>query len=259
MEVHSHTHTASGGTRKKWTHYFWEFLMLFLAVFCGFLAENQREHYIENLRAKELIIPLLEDIREDTSALNTLIELRERQTKVLDTIRNIMRGEDWKQGSRKLYSLFRIYIRRQEFQNRNTTIDQLKNSGYLRYYKDQKLVSLIQQYIIDMQLVKDRQSRELQVMDNSIDPINSKFFDQSAFELPISEQDIIIPESSFMIRNLNEFRKDDFINQLIFLNGIRRINNSRVYNRKALESANKLLDRIALDFPGEVKKVFSKN
>ena len=31
MEVHAHTHTA----RKKWTHYFWEFIMLFLAVFCG--------------------------------------------------------------------------------------------------------------------------------------------------------------------------------------------------------------------------------
>ena len=30
MEVHAHSHTA----RKKWTHYFWEFLMLFLAVFC---------------------------------------------------------------------------------------------------------------------------------------------------------------------------------------------------------------------------------
>ena len=40
MEVHHHTHTP----RKKWTHYFWEFLMLFLAVFCGFLAEYQLEH-----------------------------------------------------------------------------------------------------------------------------------------------------------------------------------------------------------------------
>jgi hypothetical protein len=30
MEVHAHAHTA----RKKWTHYLWEFLMLFLAVFC---------------------------------------------------------------------------------------------------------------------------------------------------------------------------------------------------------------------------------
>ncbi len=38
MEVHAHTHTAAESVslrgRKKWTHYFWEFLMLFLAVFC---------------------------------------------------------------------------------------------------------------------------------------------------------------------------------------------------------------------------------
>ena len=50
MEVHAHTHTA----RKKWTHYFWEFLMLFLAVTLGFFVENQREHYIENQREKKI-------------------------------------------------------------------------------------------------------------------------------------------------------------------------------------------------------------
>src|SRR5687768_16040736 len=49
MEVHHHAHTAM----KRWTHYFWEFLMLFLAVFAGFMAENQREHYVEHLREKQ--------------------------------------------------------------------------------------------------------------------------------------------------------------------------------------------------------------
>jgi hypothetical protein len=49
MEVHQHTHSP----RKKWTHYFWEFLMLFFAVFCGFMAENKREQVIEKHRAKE--------------------------------------------------------------------------------------------------------------------------------------------------------------------------------------------------------------
>jgi hypothetical protein len=43
MEVHAHTHTP----RKKWTHYFWEFFMLFLAVTLGFLVENWREHFVE--------------------------------------------------------------------------------------------------------------------------------------------------------------------------------------------------------------------
>ncbi len=43
MEVHRHNHRPV----TKWTHYLWEFLMLFLAVFCGFMAENLREHSIE--------------------------------------------------------------------------------------------------------------------------------------------------------------------------------------------------------------------
>ncbi len=51
MEVHHHPHTS----RKKWTHYFWEFLMLFLAVFCGFLAEYQLEHKIEKDREKQFM------------------------------------------------------------------------------------------------------------------------------------------------------------------------------------------------------------
>ena len=47
MEVHAHTHTA----RKKWTHYFWEFLMLFLAVFIQTTVIAQKP------RARDIGIP----------------------------------------------------------------------------------------------------------------------------------------------------------------------------------------------------------
>ena len=66
MEVHAHTHTA----RKKWTHYIWEFLMLFLAVFCGFLAENQREHLVEHQREKQYMRSMMEDLMLDTAEFN---------------------------------------------------------------------------------------------------------------------------------------------------------------------------------------------
>ena len=66
MEVHAHTHTA----RKKWTHYFWEFFMLFLAVTLGFFVENQREHYIEKKRAKEYATLLADDLSFDIGELN---------------------------------------------------------------------------------------------------------------------------------------------------------------------------------------------
>ena len=53
MEVHAHDlHKAHG---HGWKHYLFEFLMLFLAVFCGFLAENFREHKVEEERGIQYI------------------------------------------------------------------------------------------------------------------------------------------------------------------------------------------------------------
>ena len=75
MEVHAHSHTE----RKKWTHYFWEFLMLFLAVFCGFLAEYQLEHKIEKDRAKELARSLYEELQQDSVNMSVRLKNRVRQ------------------------------------------------------------------------------------------------------------------------------------------------------------------------------------
>ena len=80
MEVHAHTHTA----RNKWTHYIWEFIMLFLAVFCGFLAENFREHQIEKIRAKQYISSLYEDLKNDTTRINQLIEFDDKKIEALN-------------------------------------------------------------------------------------------------------------------------------------------------------------------------------
>ena len=55
METHAeHLHHAPG---KKIRHYFFEFLMLFLAVFCGFIAENWREQ-IAGASTRKGIYPL---------------------------------------------------------------------------------------------------------------------------------------------------------------------------------------------------------
>src|SRR5687767_168526 len=77
MEVHSHTNTA----RKKWTHYFWEFLMLFFAVFCGFLAEYQLEHKIEKDREKQFVNSLLKDLEADVNTLR--INYRNQQAGII--------------------------------------------------------------------------------------------------------------------------------------------------------------------------------
>src|SRR5574339_383292 len=82
MEVHHHTHTP----RKKWTHYFWEFLMLFLAITLGFFVENKREHYIEQLRAKEFARSLVSDIARDTANITYIISRIKTQIKNTDSL-----------------------------------------------------------------------------------------------------------------------------------------------------------------------------
>src|SRR5688572_5813470 len=102
MEVHAHSHTP----RKKWTHYVWEFLMLFLAVFCGFLAENQREHYIEHKREVQFIRSYIEDLKRDVGTLSFQIPLFKEKITQIDTIVDCLKLVTPVTGSNKAYLYF---------------------------------------------------------------------------------------------------------------------------------------------------------
>ena len=142
MEVHAHTHTA----RKKWTHYFWEFLMLFLAVTLGFFVENQREHFIENQRAKKFAVSLVEDLQGDTAEIHlnkkwskyffqfsdlVLAELKKSRSLQNDTILQL-------EGTMKLFDM-------NLFDSQMGNFEQIKNSGSLRYF-ERTLISKLTSY-----------------------------------------------------------------------------------------------------------------
>jgi hypothetical protein len=134
MEVHAHTHTA----RKKWTHYFWEFLMLFLAVFAGFLAENQREHYVEHLREKQFINSLINDIKVDTARLNRIISNRDIRESKLDSLTNLLNSDSADRFTKDIYFLATAIPRITLFQftPNDGTMQQLKNAGGLRLIRN---------------------------------------------------------------------------------------------------------------------------
>ena len=143
MEVHAHTHSP----RKNWTHYFWEFLMLFLAVFCGFLAENQREHIVEAHRAKEYAKSLLNDLKEDTAELQSGINHINFLISAIDSIVSIVSNNHDKTN---LPGNFYYYCRLTSFSYpidwNSSTLSQLIQSGNLRYFKDKEIVNKINKY-----------------------------------------------------------------------------------------------------------------
>ena len=143
MDVHHHSHTPG----KKWTHYFWEFLMLFLAVFCGFLAEYQLEHIIEHQREKIYIRSMIEDLKSDTANFSVVINnFLENEARLEIVLRGFEEGrknnsENW--AGQFVYSATMGFA---DFFYTDRTLQQLKNSGGMRLIRSEEASSGIIQY-----------------------------------------------------------------------------------------------------------------
>src|SRR5258705_3288911 len=142
MEVHTHSHTE----RKKWTHYFWEFLMLFLAVFCGFLAENQREHYVEHQREREFMNTMLEDLKSDTTFLNQTIRQWDFVNNSIDSVTEAIQLPVVNTDLKKIYRHLDNALNYWSFRFNDRTISQLKNSGNFRLIRKSEIANRIIDY-----------------------------------------------------------------------------------------------------------------
>jgi len=163
MEVHAHTHTE----KKKWTHYLWEFLMLFLAVFCGFVAENFREHQVEHQRAEKYVQSLIQDLETDTAHLEIYINIRKEKRIMMDSLLMLLSTGKHKQFGNEAYFFARHVFNGPPFVSTDGTMQQLKNAGNLRLIKKENIINNILGY--------DASVKELKEWDESDTRIRTTF------------------------------------------------------------------------------------
>jgi len=159
MEVHHHGHVHE---KKKWKEYLFQFLMLFLAITLGFFVENQREHYIEGMRAKEYAHTLLQDIIKDTLELERMVTFYKEDIATIDTLLELDRAlktGSVTSGALYYYGIPALSAFRMGFND--ATLQQLKNSGNLRYFRNQKLKENISAYDNAIRTFALRQDLEL--------------------------------------------------------------------------------------------------
>ncbi len=160
MEVHHHAHHEG---KKNWKSYFWEFLMLFLAVFCGFLAENQREHIIEHNREKQYMQSIYNDLKKDTAFNNRFRNVLSGYYKRLDSIKNMISSRQYLADPNNFYiSAFRCRTNI-NFETQNSAYEQIKSSGNLRLIRKKGLSDSIANYYSFIQeTVNFQDSRHIQ-------------------------------------------------------------------------------------------------
>jgi len=134
MEVHKHPHHVTH--KKKWGEYLLEFFMIFLAVFLGFVAENKREHMVEEDRAKQYAKSLISDLRNDTVMVNDHIQQITMNMNRIDSLC----GYVYDKSLNQINNFDLIYKSSIGSYNPYTwnraTLEQIKSSGSLRYFND---------------------------------------------------------------------------------------------------------------------------
>jgi hypothetical protein len=143
MEVHHHGHIEHN---TLWKQYLSQFSMLFLAVFCGTLAEYYLDHNLENEKEEQYAVSMIQDLDEDLVNIN--IDLKNKTDRIhnADSLTALVFSGD-KNSNAKIYYLARkISVLGKSYIMTDGTLMELKSSGNLRLIKSKALVDSIQSY-----------------------------------------------------------------------------------------------------------------
>jgi hypothetical protein len=241
MEVHAHSHTA----RKKWTHYFWEFLMLFLAVFCGFLAEYQLEHKIEKDREKQYIKSLVEDLGTDTSMLRQNIITRKSRISMIDSLVILLNSDQRDTKGNDIYYYARSSSPPANIFPNDGTIQQLKSSGNLRLIRKNNITKAVLAYDQKMRNVLFEMGDEIEIR-SEYRQLARKIFRTNIFHEMIANDQVGRPVNNPTLYSTDPGLLNEFIGQVQY---VKRVQQSQlIRSEQLLVQALQLLSDIKSEY-----------
>jgi hypothetical protein len=186
MDVHHHPDLSH--KKKNWKEYLLEFFMLFLAVTLGFFAENIREHSVENARARQYAILLIQDIKKNSRQADEELGRRKIMQRSFDTLKGLL-ANDHLDSNFQIVRHVMLLSETLPFSTVTATFDQMQNSGSLRYMRNEQLTSLLTDYFNTLVPATQKNiEQEFQVnMDN-----NQKFIQQHFNLLQVDTSDNVL-------------------------------------------------------------------
>ena len=180
MEVHHHPQHEG---KKNWKSYLWEFLMLFLAVFCGFLAEYQLEHKFEKERGRKYMSDMVENLKYDTLKQSKILSLNIIKCNQLDSFRNKISLAI--KGDIDGNSLYDLWLKTQDFMeatSNKASITQLKNAGVFRLIDNNALAESISDYYERVVAATEEQSAATNIESRRLEVSSLRFFYYEPFD-----------------------------------------------------------------------------
>jgi hypothetical protein len=128
-------------------HYFFEFFMMFLAVFLGFLADNIRERLVEKKQERVYMKNMLEDLRADIVLSDNYAKNNKSVFELIEILVQLIKSPERKQHITKLaYTARMVLPQFKQLYLTERTYEQMKSSGTLRLISSQPVANGISYY-----------------------------------------------------------------------------------------------------------------
>ena len=206
--------------------------MLFLAVFCGFLAEYQLEHKIEKDRERQYMRSMVEDLKSDTAMLINNIKLRQSRIMMMDSLVKLLGSPSANERGNDIYYFGRSISPPTNVFPNDGTIQQLKNSGNLRLIRDNTISNSIMAYDQKMRNVLFEMGDEVEIR-AEYRILARKLFQTKVFHEIISTDKISIPKNNPALYTNNADLLNEFIGAVQYF--------KRVHQAQLLRSEELLL------------------
>jgi len=149
--------------RFRFKEHFLNFLMLFLAVLLGAVAENLREKHIQNTDEYEYLTSLVEDLSQDTARLNTCISSRMEKDVNAQKLISIL-SIDKIENTKDIYYLTRLMTKVETFEGVDGTLNQLQFSGGFKVISNKKIVKEINDYLFIKKNINELKKTEEEIL-----------------------------------------------------------------------------------------------
>jgi len=246
MEAHHHAHQEK---KKGWKAYVWEFVMLFFAVFFGFLAQNLLEHKLDKEKGNQYVRSMIEDIIADSTKINQTVEFTTKQQLALESLSSLFDNPPYSDSTiKRMYMLMLQYTMNEaNVVLTKRTVSQLKNSGGMRLIPNKISADEITKYIEGAEDIESQGDYFKNIALNEIIHLNNQIF-YFKYIKGVTRENI----DSFMMKPPMKLANDDekllteYSNKLFFTSGV-LIN----YN-------NKLTD-FKMDIPNTIEILKKEN
>ena len=133
MEVHHHPSVH----KKNFKEFFLEFIMIFLAVTLGFIAENVREVISNHEKETAYIESFVNNLKDDTATMHIVIDENNRKNDTLHKLQALYSSDLTKAENRILLYRYSSMVGYYSlFKSNDATMMQLKTSGLQLIKKD---------------------------------------------------------------------------------------------------------------------------